>query len=79
MAPYIMLLMLPNTLQGQVGGGWAGDPGNQDIFSIELLGECHLGPKKVEISRAQPPLTCPSNGFGCIKSIMYRDGSIRGP
>ncbi len=38
----------------------------------ELLGECHLGPKKGEISRAQPPPTCPSNGFACIKNITYR-------
>jgi hypothetical protein len=30
--------------------------------NIESLGECHLGPKKFEISSAQPPPTCPSKG-----------------
>jgi hypothetical protein len=30
---------------------------------IEPIGECHLGPKKLEISKAQPPPTCPSNGY----------------
>jgi hypothetical protein len=33
---------------------------------------CHVaGPKKVSISRAQHPPTCPRNGFACIKSITY--------
>jgi hypothetical protein len=68
---YVMLLMGANSLPGQVGGGWA--------LEIETflgpvkwhcpLGECHLGPKKVEISRAQPPPTSASNGFARIKSI----------
>jgi hypothetical protein len=43
---------------------------------IETLGECHLGPKKGEISKAQPPPTCQSNGFAHIKIIMYRAESI---
>ncbi len=38
-----------------------------------------LGPKKGEISTAQPPPTCPRNGFPSIKSITYRIISIRGP
>ncbi len=29
------------------------------------------GPKKVSISRAQPPPTCSCNGDACIKSITY--------
>ncbi len=41
------------------------------IFVILSL-QC-LGSKKVEISRAQPPPTCPSNGFAGIKNITYRD------
>jgi hypothetical protein len=47
-APYVMLLMWANPLRGQVGGGWALEIetflalGN----GIELLGDCHLGPKK---------------------------------
>jgi hypothetical protein len=34
-------LMGANPLRGQIGGGWA------LLNGIELLGECHLGPKKV--------------------------------
>ncbi len=29
------------------------------------------GPKKVSISRAQPPPTCPRHGFVRIKFVMY--------
>ncbi len=29
------------------------------------------GTKKVEISRAQPPPTCPSNGYALIKIVMH--------
>ncbi len=36
-------------------------------------------PKKVEISWAQSPPTCPSNGFARIKRITYQALSIRGP
>ncbi len=28
----------------------------------------HRGPKKVSISRAQPPPTCPSNGYARIQN-----------
>jgi hypothetical protein len=34
-------------------------------FRGHPIGECHLGPKKLEISRAQPHHTCPSNGCCC--------------
>ena len=52
--PYVMLLMWANPLRGQVGGGWALEI---ETFwalwnGIEAIGECHLGPKKVEIPRA---------------------------
>ncbi len=80
-APYVMLFMRANPLQGQVGGGRAleietflGPVWND----IEPSGELHLGPKKVKISRAQPPPTCPINGFARIKSIMYRTVLKRG-
>ncbi len=62
-APYIMFCM--RFLWGQVGGGlalWNG---------IEPIGECHMGPKKLEISRAQPPPTFPSNGYAHIQNIKY--------
>jgi hypothetical protein len=66
-------------------GKWEGvGPWKSRLFGalwifIEPLGEWHLGPKKVEISRAQTHSTCPSNGFVHIKSITYRAVSIRGP
>jgi hypothetical protein len=74
-------MMSANPLRGQVGGGWAleietfGSPvkWHQDVRRVPF------GPKKVEISWAQPPPTCPSNGYARIKSITYRAVSIRGP
>ncbi len=39
---------------------------------LEPIGEYHLGPKKLENSRAQPPPTCPSNGYARIQNIMHR-------
>jgi hypothetical protein len=68
-----MLLMQANPLQGQVVEGWSLE---FETFwalwnDIELLGECHLGPKKVEISRAQPHPTCPRNGFARMENITY--------
>jgi hypothetical protein len=50
---------------------------------IEPIGECHLGPKKLENSKTQPPPTCPSNGYadmhasktlctGLYKSLVHR-------
>ncbi len=52
---YVMFLMRADPLRGQV---------EIEIFwalwnCIEPLGECYLGPKKVEISRAEPPPICP--------------------
>jgi hypothetical protein len=44
---------------------------------IEPLGECHLGLKKVKISRAQPPSDLSKNGIARIKSITYRAVSMR--
>ncbi len=36
-----------------------------------------MGPKKIKISMAQPPPTCPSTGSALIKSIMHRAVKIR--
>jgi hypothetical protein len=72
-APCLMFLMRADTLRGQVGGGWA-------LEISSFLGPVkwhradrrvpfsHLGPKKLEISRAQPHPTCPSNGSARIKN-----------
>ncbi len=55
-------------------GKWEGvGPWKVRVFwalwnGIEPLRKCHLGPKKLKISRAQPPLTCSSNGFARIKN-----------
>jgi hypothetical protein len=74
-----MLLMQADTLRGQVGGGWALDI--ETFLGPEKLHRAvrrvPLGPKIVEIFRAQLPPTCPSNRFARIKSIMYRTVPIR--
>jgi hypothetical protein len=37
-----------------------------------LLAQCHFtGPKKLLNSRAQPPPTCPRNGYAHIQNIMH--------
>ncbi len=36
----------------------------------EFFGPFEMGPKKLEISRAQPPPTFPSNGYARIQNIM---------
>ncbi len=61
--PMHNVLVRAYPLQGQVGGGWA------------LEFESFLGPVKwhwAENSRAQPPPTCPSNGYARIQNIMHR-------
>ncbi len=88
-APCVMFLMRAAD-QGQEG--WGLVPGNQENFgpckmaSSRHAGECHFGPKKFEIFRAQPPPTCLSNGSAhiihhyvqgrinhrCIGTFMYR-------
>ncbi len=67
----IMLLMRAASITRAIGRGWGPE-------NLEPIGECHLEPKKVEISWAQPPPTCPSNGFARIKRITNRALSIRG-
>jgi hypothetical protein len=59
----IMFLMRADTLRGQVGGDWALE---MESFLGPVkwhppIGECHLGPKKLGISRAQSPPTCAEN------------------
>jgi hypothetical protein len=55
-------------------------PGNLEFFGPQMHGtrlsaRCHFsGPKKVKklsISRAQPPPTCPCNGYARIQNIMH--------
>ncbi len=74
MALYVMLLMHANPLLGQVEGGYALE--NSIFWGPKLHspdGLMHFTrPKKVIITRAQPPPTCPGNGFARIKSITYR-------
>ncbi len=76
MAPCVIVLMRADTLCGEVGegGGLA-----LEIESFlgplkwhEPIGECHLEPKKLKISRAQPPPTSPSNGSARIKTFKLR-------
>ncbi len=69
-----MFSMRAYLLQGQV---WGGCVLEIEIFwalwnGIKPVGECHLGPKKLEISRSQPPPTCQSNGNARIQNIMHR-------
>jgi hypothetical protein len=57
-------------LRGQVGGVWA-------LEFESFLGPVKwlrpdLGPKKLEISRAQPPPTFLSNGYARIQYIVQR-------
>jgi hypothetical protein len=53
---------------------WASGRGLGSVKNgIEPIGECHLGPKKLKISRAQPPPTCPRNVSARIKNFMHRD------
>ncbi len=61
-----MFWMRAHPLWGQVGGGWALWNG------IEPIGKFYLGPKKLEISRAQPPSTLLSNGYAHIQNIKGR-------
>jgi hypothetical protein len=46
-------------------------------IGIRLSAQFHFtGPKKLLISRAQPPLTCPSNGYARIQNIMHTHGAV---
>jgi hypothetical protein len=72
-----MFLMRADPLRGQVGGGWA-----LEFESFLVPAKWHgansrvpFGAQKLEISRAQPPPTCPSNGTARIKN-HYVQGRI---
>ncbi len=58
-------------------------PWNRDSFGPcwacwhRAVRQVPFGPKKVEISRAPPPSTCPSNGFVRIKSTGDFNGLYR--
>jgi len=49
-APFVILLMQANSLQGQVGGGWALKIKTflGHVNGIGPSGDSHLGPKKIE-------------------------------
>ncbi len=77
--PCVMFLM-GAVLRGKVGGV---GPWKSRVFwalwnDIDSIGEGRLGPKKLEISRAQPPPTCPSSGSARIKNNKnnYAQGRI---
>jgi hypothetical protein len=50
-----MFWLHADPLRGQVGGGWALEIETflGPVKWLMMLSECHLGPKKVEMSRAQ--------------------------
>jgi hypothetical protein len=73
-APHIMPLMRANPLRGPM---LQHAHGPQMALANDSM-PFHRA-QKVSTSRAQPPPTCPSNGFARIKSNMYRAGSMRGP
>ncbi len=58
-------------------GKWEGvGPWKSRVFwapnGTLLSARCYFtGPKKLSISRAQPPPTCPRNGFAHIQNIMH--------
>ena len=69
----IMFWMHAYPLLGQVGGGWG-----LEILSFwvpngtHLSAQCHFTrPKKLSISRAQPPPTSTRNGYARIQNIMH--------
>jgi hypothetical protein len=76
-APCVMFLMRADTLRGGVGWGLA-----LEIESFvgpwkwhrSDIGECHLGPIKLEISSANPPATSPNNGPACLHQKTLRTG-----
>jgi hypothetical protein len=72
-AQFVMLLMRANPLRGQVGGGWALEIETflGLVDGIELLGECHLGPKKVEICPHQKHYVQGCINQRSIGSFMY--------
>ncbi len=59
----VIFLMPADPLRGQVGGGWALEIETWALKWQRAKGRVPFGPKKVEISRAQLPPTCPSYGF----------------
>jgi len=73
-APCKMFWMRAYPLQEEVGGGWALEFSSfWALYNVsEMIDTCHLGPKKLENSRALPPPTFPSNGYARIQNIMYR-------
>ena len=41
------------------------------LHGTRLSARCHFTIKKISNSRAQPPPTCPSNGYARIQNIMH--------
>jgi hypothetical protein len=77
-APCIMFWMRAYPLRGQVVGGWALEFESCWALwnGIVPRGEWHFGAKKkLENSRAQPPPTCPSNGYAlCFWPVLLQNG-----
>ncbi len=74
-APCVMVLMLPDTLRWEVGGGW---PWKWRGFwalwnGIEPIGECHLGPKKLQKPANSP--VHPARAFTSLSLFLpWREG-----
>ncbi len=77
-APCIMFWMRAYPVRGK----WEGvGPWHSRVFwalwnGIEPIGECHLGPKKLDNSRAQPPPTSPCKYWKCTHQKHYAQGCI---
>ncbi len=92
-APCIMLLMRAASITRASGRGLG--PGNREFLGPWKWHRADMqvsfGAQKLEISRAQPPPTCPSNGccphqhytrgcinHSCIGGFMYKSSPCRG-
>jgi hypothetical protein len=70
-APWIMFWMHAYPFTRASGRGLG--PGIPDFFfCLVKWHRADLGPKKLEISRAQPPHTFLINGYALIQNIMQR-------
>ncbi len=73
-APCLMLLLQGASITWASGRGLPIGPLKSRVYGIDPIGECHLGPEKLE-TRARPPPTCPSNGC-CPHKKHYTWGRI---
>jgi hypothetical protein len=70
-----MFLIRADTLRGQLGGGWALEMESflSPVKWHRADRQVPYGAQKLEISRGQPPPTCPRNVSALIKNIMHSD------